>query len=263
MARRRLVVVQDTKLFQSGDRGGEESVMEYLAEPGAGTCLVFNTGQGVDRRRKIFKEVSRLGRAVECTRLKPAELTGWLAKLAGEEGCTMRRDAAEELLARCGRDMYTLYNEMKKLTCYAGPGSVVGLDMVRELAAPRVEENIFEVVDAIGGRDCQRALSGIRNLLLQKQQPQQIIGMVARQFRLIFNMRESVDVGLSREEIMAELKLHPFVYKKIFQQRNNFPPGQLVEIMNSLTELDYNIKTGRVFFYPAMETLVLKLCAGK
>jgi DNA polymerase-3 subunit delta len=135
--------------------------------------------------------------------------------------------------------------------------------MVRELVAGRVEENIFEVVDAIGSKDCVRALSGVRNLLLQKHQPQQITGMVARQFRLILQVRGLLESGRTRDEIIALLKLHPYVYKKIYQQRNNFSTGRLVRCINELAELDYRVKTGRTAFYPAMETLILKICAEK
>jgi len=265
MAGRRLVVVRGSGLFKGdGKKPDDESgILSYLAQPCTGTCLVFDTDKGVDKRRKVYKEAAKVGYAVEFTRLKPAELTKWLAKVAGEEGCSLHREAADELLSRCGRDMYTLYNEIKKLTCFLGPGKSIGPGVVREMVAGRVEENIFEVVDAAGEKDCLRALSGIRNLLLQKQQPQQIIGMVARQFRLILQVRELAAGGDTREQIIAALKMHPFVYQKIYRQRKNFDRAQLVGIINRLTELDYHIKTGRSVFYPAMETLIIKICAGR
>lgn len=266
IAGRRLVVVRNPVLFQPAQAKNdaeEKHLLEYLAGPPAGTCLVFDSGQGVDRRKKVYKEVARVGRAIEFTRLKPAELVKWLAKLAREQGCTLSREAAGELLARCGREMYTLYHEMGKLACYAGRGKEISPAMVRELVTGGVEENIFEVVDAIGLRDCARALSGIRSLLLQKYPPRQITGMVAKQFRMILQVRGLQEAGRTREEIGTLLQLHPFVYKKIQQQQNNFSTDRMVRCINELAELDYRVKTGRVAFYPAMETLILKICAEK
>lgn len=270
MAARRLVVVRDAGLFQGSEKkqaekkqAGENAILDYLAQPRAETCLVFDTGKGVDKRRKVYKEAARVGCAVEFTRLKPAELVKWLAKQAGAEGCSLQREAADEMLSRCGRDMYTLYNEIKKLACYTGPGKSIGPGLVRDMVAGRVDENIFEVVDAAGEKDCRRALSGIRGLLLQKQQPQQIIGMVARQFRLILQVRELAAGGAAREQIISALKMHPYVYQKIYRQRKNFDRTQLVGIISRLSELDYNVKTGQAAFYPAMETLLIKICAGK
>ncbi len=266
MAGRRLVVVRNTVLFRAspgkGD-GGEEHFLAYLSSPSSSTCLVLETPQDVDRRRKIYKEVTRVGRAIQFARLKPADLVKWLAKLAGEEGCTLRREAAEELLARCGRDMYTLYNEMQKLVCFAGAGRSIGPEAVRELVTGRAEESIFEVVDAIGEKNCPLALAGIRRLLLSGHQPQQIIGMTARQLRLIWQVKQLAGAGYSREQIISVLQLHPFVYRKIHAQRNNFRAEQLVKAINELNELDYKFKTGRVAFYPGMETFILRVCAEK
>lgn len=264
LAGRRLVLVRSPQMFEAKAEKNEQDtkhILDYLRSPCLGTCLVFETAKNVDKRRKIYKEINKVGRAIEFSSLKPTDLTKWLAKRASEEGCNIGREAVEELLARCGRDMYTLYHEMEKLVNYTGAGEMISPETVRQLVAPRLEDNIFEVVDAIGEKNYARALSGIRNLLLHKQPPQQILGMVARQFRLILQVQVLAREGRSREQIIATLHLHPFVYTKIYKQRNNFSAGQLVQALNNLTELDYALKTGRADFYPAMETFILKICA--
>jgi len=237
------------------------SLLDYLAAPNPNTCLVFDTGKNVDKRKKIYKETARLGRVLECVSLKPYELMQWLAKQAKEGGCSLDRRGAEELLARCGRDMNALYNEMQKLTSYAKSQGMVNQVVVKMLTAPRIEDNIFDVVDAIGERQCLRALSGIRDLLLSKEQPQSIIGMVARQFRLILQVQGLTQKGYSREQIIALLKMHPFVYSKIVLQRNNFSQAQLIDALTGLMQLDKAIKSGQADFYPAMETFIIKVCS--
>jgi len=262
----RITIVRNTVLFQSrtGSKVDDDKIIvEYIANPVLDSCLVLETAENVDRRKKIFKETARVGRVVEFSRLKAADLLKWLSKTAREEGCNLDREAAEELLTRCGNEMFVLYNEVRKLAIYTGGGKAIGVKAVRELVTGNVDENVFEVVDAIGKKDCIRALSGIQNLLMQKQQPPQIIGMVARQLRLILQVRGLVEAGLAREEIISSLKLHPFVYRKIYQQRNNFNLQQLINSLNTLADLDYSIKTGRAAFYPSIENLIVKICAQK
>lgn len=261
----RLVVVRNTDIFQAAAKKEADAkyILEYLSDPSPGTCLVFETSQKADRRKKVYKESVRVGKVLEFSRLKPAELIKWMAKLANEAECSLSRDAAGELLARCGQDMNTLCNEINKLACYTGPRKQIDIDMVKELVVGHLEESIFEVVDAIGEKNIVRALAGTRNLLLQKHQPQQIIGMVARQFRLIMQIKGLAEARYAREEIIATLKIHPFVYKKIYAQRKNFSIGQLVRALNNLNEIDYKIKTGQAAFHQAMETYILKICAEK
>lgn len=244
-------------------KADEKLFLDYLAAPPEGTCLILIAGSSVDRRKKTYKEVSRVGRVVEFSQLRPMDLKKWLAKRAREENCRLEPEAAELLLERCGRDMYTLYHEMDKLVSFMGQAGVISSGAVRELVAARIEESIFEVVDAIGLQDGRRALTGIRNLLLHKYPPPLIMGMVARQFRLLFQVKGLRDMGQSREEIMSALKLHPFVYQKVSRQCHNFNTGQLVRLIHDLVELDHRVKSGGAVFYPALETLILKICAQK
>ena len=73
MAARRLVIVRNAGLFRSSragageskERPGEAALQSYLDQPPAETCLVFDAGESVDRRRKIYKLVAQRGRAVE------------------------------------------------------------------------------------------------------------------------------------------------------------------------------------------------------
>lgn len=260
-AGQKLVVVRDAAILQKD--GDDKLILEYIERPNKGGCLVLETGQSIDRRKKLYKKIAAMGGAIEFVRLKASELTKWLAKQAWEEDAALTREAAEELLLRCGPDMYTLHNEMQKLTCFVGRGNTINLDTVKELVASRVEESIFEMVDAIGEKDGTKAIGGIRQLLRQKQQPQQIIGMIARQFRLIYQVRGMTEAGTAREEIIKTLKMHPFVYKKISLQQKNFSSGQLVQAIMRLAELDYLVKTGGGSFSELIDTYILKLCFEK
>ena len=261
IAGQKLVVVRDAAVLQKD--GDDKRILEYLERPNKGCCLVFEAGLSIDRRKKLYKKIAAMGGAIEFTRLKAPELTKWLAKQAREEDAALTREAAEELLLRCGPDMYTLHHEMQKLACYVGGGNTINVDTVKELVASRVEESIFEMVDAIGEKDGAKAIGGIRQLLRQKQQPQQIIGMIARQFRLLYQVRGMLEAGTAREEIIKTLKIHPFVYKKISLQQQNFSGGQLVQAITRLADLDYLVKTGGGSFSELIETFILKLCFEK
>ncbi|WP_027365394.1 DNA polymerase III subunit delta [Desulfotruncus alcoholivorax] len=260
-AGRKLVVVRDAAILQKD--ADDKQILEYLERPNKGCCLVFETRQSIDRRKKLYKKIATMGGAIEFTRLKTPDLTKWLAKQAREEGAALTREAAEELLLRCGPDMYTLHNEMQKLACFVGTGNTINMDTVKELVASRVEESIFEMVDAIGEKDGTRAIEGIRQLLRQKQQPQQIIGMIARQFRLLYQVQGMIEAGTAREEIIKTLRMHPFVYKKISLQHKNFSSEQLVRTIMRLADLDYLVKTGGGNFSELIETFILKLCFEK
>ena len=130
---------------------------------------------------------------------------------------------------------------------------------VGQLVTPAIEDNIFVIMDAIGQKRCRDALRDIRELLLAKEPASRILAMIARQFRLLLQISDLSGRGMKEKEIISKLKLHQFVYRKISAQKVNFSKKQLIEIISVLANLDTDIKTGKQEFYPALETLLLKI----
>ncbi|MFZ5649636.1 MAG: DNA polymerase III subunit delta [Bacillota bacterium] len=271
-SQRRLLVVKNAGFFSpdksatdSGDEsrphpGKEETrLLKYLASPNPDTCLVFDAGENVDRRKKTFKEISKTGKAIEFSLLRTDELTRWLDKQARLSGKSLAPGAAAEILARAGNTLQSLSQEIHKLISYAGESSSITPEDVAAATPPHPEEDVFAVVDAIGERNIKRAIEGINRLVRQKHPPPVILAMVARQIRLILRIGEAVRSG-SQGEIIRRLGIHPYVARKISAQQKNFDRKQLIRSLSSLHHLDVGVKSGRQDFLPAMENLLINIC---
>lgn len=272
MAARRLVIVRHPVLFKAvkaradgekvGIKPGEAALFAYLEQPAHDTCLIFNSDT-VDKRRKSYKLVAKRGRAVEFSLLKPVELIRWLEQQARQGNRGIRRQAAEELVHRCRGSLMLLSKEIEKLINYTAPGETITLADIDDLVPARTEDSIFAVVDAIGERQWAKAAGGIRDLVLNREQPHYILAMIARQFRLILLAGQLKKEGCPGGELVARLGVHPFVAKKVQEQGKNFSDQQLLKILESLQEVDVSIKTSRQEFYPAMEMMILKTWADE
>jgi len=273
---KRLVVVKNPVFFKPARKSGEyvseagEEVkssgkeiplLNYLKNPLTSTCLIFTTGDPVDKRKKLFQLIKKNGRAVEFTLLSRGELARWLAQKAGAAGKRFTPEAADAFLESAGPSLQKLVLELDKLFNYtAGCEEITPAD-VRRVCTFSVEENIFKIVDALGNKRCGEALAGIKEMLAAKEPPLRLLSMITRQFRLMLQVRDLMGRGYPAREIPARLKMHPYVYKKIAAQCQNFDYGSLAGAFESLLELDLAVKTGRQEFYPAIESLLLKLCA--
>jgi len=274
-ADKRLVLVKNSNLFNrkknSGDlpedgdtasvRKDEAPLLSYIAGPNPGTCLVFDAGEEIDKRKKVYKEIAKNGKAIEFTLLKAEELTMWLEKQARLAGKTLAPGAASEILARAGNNLQCLWVEINKLITYAGVNKVITVDDVACATPPHPEEDVFAVVDAIGERNASRAIAGINRLLLQKHPPPAILVMVARQIRLILRAGEAIRSGNQIRELSQTLGIHPFVAKKIAAQQKNFNRDQLIRWLLNLHELDVTVKSGKQEFLPGMEALIINICS--
>ena len=248
-----------------GDVAGEKAtpnekvLLNYFENPAPSTCLILVVRGVPDKRKRIFRSIKKNGRVVEFTYLSKGDLRQWLDRRAKAAGKTLELGAAEVLLNRAGPSLQNLAMEWEKLDNYtAGRDGIKRAD-VEQLVTPAAEENIFAIMDAMCNRRSWEALRGVKELLLAKEPPPRLLAMIARQFRLLLQITDLSARGAQEKEIIAKLKLHPFVYRKIAAQKNNFSQAALIEALQTLATLDADMKTGRQEFYPALETFLLKM----
>jgi len=276
-AERRLVVVRNPAFFKPSGRAGEgvhvagenkkalgkeAPLLDYLKNPLSSTCLIFTTGEALDKRKHLFQVIKKTGRVVEFKRLVRDELARWLTQKAQRDGKRFAAGAGEALMDVAGSSLQRLVTELEKLFSYTAGCEVITSEDVRELCPPGAEENIFAIVDAVGNRRCGEALAGIKELLAAKEPPARILSMIARQFRLLLQVHDLLERGCPAREVPARLNLHSYVARRVADQSKNFNRQALIKAIESLAELDLAVKTGRREFYPAVEVFLLKLSTG-
>lgn len=274
-AARRLVVVKNPSFFKAAKRGGETgeeespkpsgreaTLLEYIKNPSPSSCLVFTTGETIDKRKRLFQAIKKYGREMEFTYLSPGDLSRWVAKRAGQGGRRFAPGAANALLDAAGPSLQALSLEIEKLIHYTAGREVITAEEISLLCPPRLEENIFKVVDAVGNRRYGEALAGIQDMLAAKEPPLKILSMIARQFRILLMVRDLSERGCPVREVPEKLKIHPFVAQKATVQSRNFSKPLLTRALAALSEVDVGVKTGKMEFYPAMETFLLTLSRG-
>jgi DNA polymerase-3 subunit delta len=191
---------------------------------------------------------------------KGSALPAWIVRRAKAEGGEFTPQAAQMLASVVGDDPRLLVQEIVKLLTHAGFSRAVTPEDIAALTPESAYTNIFDMVDAIGGRDGARALR-----LLRKTEEQGNVGgvfaMIVRQFRLLLLAREALDSGTPASRLAPALNVHPFVAQKIAGQARNFDLPSLETVYRRLRDIDEEVKSGRIELDTAMEALVAQLAA--
>ncbi|HZJ83225.1 MAG TPA: DNA polymerase III subunit delta, partial [Clostridia bacterium] len=249
MAPKRVVVLKGFPLIDGGQEGevDENEFLKYIKTISETTCLILY-GQGkVDKRKRIYKHINKVGKALEFNHLRGRDLYTWISQTVGRQGKNISYNTAKYLVDRVGNDLEHILNELKKLVPYIENNKDIDIDSIDEVVAATLEQSIFKLVDAIGDKRSREALEVLGNLLSDgKQAIQPILGMVARQFRLILQCKEYYKRGYNPNSLSTKLKQRPFVVKKCLAQGRNFTSDQLKRGLKLCLELDYEIKSGQI-----------------
>src|SRR6266568_719959 len=137
-----------------------EVLLGYLQDPSPTTCLIFQ-GEKIDQRKKFFSEFKRTGQLVEYKRFYENQLGAFIRDEMSACGKRIEPAAAELLVYLAGSNLSELTAQLEKLITYVADRPVIALDDVRTIVSDTKVDSVFELANALGGRDLA---GGIRRL---------------------------------------------------------------------------------------------------
>ncbi|RJQ34437.1 DNA polymerase III subunit delta [Candidatus Parcubacteria bacterium] len=203
--------------------------------------LVFWQNDKPDTRTKLYKTLSKFKFSEEFNKLKPNELNRWINQQVNKHHKTIKNSALSLLVNSVGNDLWQLNQEINKLVNYAE--SEINEDDVKTLVQAKIDDNIFNLVDALGNRDKSLALKLIEEKLNAGVNSQYILTMIIRQFRLIIKAKALEKQAKYSGALAQALKVPNMIADKLLAQSKKYEMEQLKKIYFELMNLDEKLKT--------------------
>ena len=248
----KLVVVRNADEICSSDE-----LREYIQNPLPATCLILMVEKSIPSSLKKYE--------VKLDKLDSRKRAEWIRKKVGEFKKGIAFEAIQLLRELAGDDLGRLSHEIEKLVLFVGEKPSISKEDVQNIHPSGSQEmNIFNFVDALGNRDKKQALRILKDLILSEDIGR-ILGMIARQFRLILQSKELSKKGYSQTRIAQEIEIRQsWLVGKVLGQARNFSSEALAKKFETLVNAELDIKTNRIHrMQPlfSLEILVSKLCS--
>ncbi|MCA1688068.1 MAG: DNA polymerase III subunit delta [Actinobacteria bacterium] len=217
-------------------------VVDYLENPAPGADLVL-LGRKLGARERLLAAAKKSGEVHDFEQPTGKALVRWLVAHAKKLGLDLPEDVAQNLIDRCSGDKMRLISETEKLALYVGEGSATR-EGVEALCPPDVQSNIFAFVDSLATGDRGKALKLLEDLISTGEPPLRVTYMVRRQFGLVARARALFERGASQREVAGELKVPPFVARKLEEQARGLGEGDLERALALILDLERGLKGG-------------------
>ncbi len=266
MGERTLTEVRDFDINRTSayDPEALKTLLSELPE-WATVVFVFAPGYGPDSRLGAVKAIKKLGRDLEFTSPREAELTRWVMRRAESLGKKIDGGTANYLIWICGSRMNTLIPELLKIAGVAGE-EITRRD-IDAVAKKAPETTIFHLTDALGARDFDKASALLADLLADRDEPpQKQIAMVSEQYRRLYVARVARDNGLDESFItdcIPELTGRAYPLRLLKEACRHYSLKRLARAVELCIECDYGMKTNgpepaelmkELLIYLAMDT---------
>jgi DNA polymerase-3 subunit delta len=161
--------------------------------------------------RNWRKAVEKAGGLVLEVKSDPKRTKDEVRRRVNAAGKSMSERAAESLVEMCGGSLSRSVDELDKLLIYVGNASAIQEDDVRTIVVASRDWNVFRMVDSITSGEVGEALRQLRVLMGSSPKAEsaahaQIVPMVARAMRLLWQARVCLDVGVSPGDAPPEVR---------------------------------------------------------
>jgi len=247
LAEKRMVVVEN--VLSSSDKTMLADLIERI-EKGKisdSTVVVFYQADVLSKVKeaKLLDEILKKEKyAKEFELLRGEKLITWAGSELKNRGGKISRLALQYLCDNVGADIWHLNSLLDQLAAYK-PGAEIELADVQLFLEEKLDDNVFNLTDAIIAGNHKRALKLLDDQRKLGVEDPKIFGAVLWQFRVLVSMRDLHErEDLKSDEMAKKLKLHPFVVKKNLPVIKKYTLAQLQEIYRKLLDIDIKTKTG-------------------
>ena len=232
-----------------------EELLKYV-ENSSSLNLLFVVSDKYDDRKKIIKDLKKKMEFIKVSS-DTVEFTKNCLK-----GYKVEDGVITLLVNNTLGDISRLYNECNKLKIYKINDKYISKEDVLELAVKKLGDSTditFQFSRSLAEKDKKKALSLYQELLDYQIEALSIIGLLASQFRIMFQVKVLEEKNMRNDEIAKTLNEKSYRITKTRELTRYYSKRELLDLMIKLEDIDLKIKTTSVDANTLVQLFILNI----
>ena len=245
-AERQLVVVKEAQMMKS-----LEELAIYCQNPLESTVLVIAMhGASADKRKSLYKTVSKMGVVVESQTLRDYELPRWIPSFYHAKGLDIAPDAAALLAEYAGTDLGKIAIETEKMLKNLPEGTVkvTASDIEKNVGISR-QFSIFELTKELSMKNASKALRIATYIGSSAKfaMPAAVSALYTHFYRILkYEALLMQNPRPANDQKAKVLGVNPYFFGEYDAAVRNYPMRKCMAVIALLKEYDFKGKGGDV-----------------
>ncbi len=256
LSNKKVVVIKNVENIKYDDfKDSCNHLFKYIEKPNPDNLLIIEARK-LNSISKLTKELKKRCVYREIT-LDPVNYIKNALK-----GYKIDENAILLLKEYCLGDITKIAQECEKLKNYDFDTREITSDDIRELVVKKLGDSkdlVFAFSKSIAKRDKKDALKKYRELLSYNIEPFSIIGLLASQIRIIYQVKLLEKRRMNNKEIADTLEEKEFRIKKTKELTNLYTEKELLILMQELSKIDLKLKTSDIDANHLIEMFILNI----
>lgn len=262
LSEEKTIVVTNADFFGTSKINEEDlsQITSYIENPNPNTKIIFTTTNGIDSRKKQVKYIKENYSLINIPSWDKKKTREEAQKYLTEKGYKIDYNTVNFLIENTYNNIDVLFNELDKIICYySKPCQIIYEDVIK-IVGREVDSNSFHFISAVIDKDLEKSINLMNSLKVYKVESLSLIMLLAREYRLMYYVKNLRNNNYSMPNICKELSLAEWQVSKLYNNGLKYNEKELLKNLYMLGELDYKIKRGIYDKDIALYPFLLEVC---
>lgn len=258
----KFIIVRNANFFGSGKISEKDStiLLKYLENPNSLTNIIFICSEKIDSRKKLSKIIKDKYEIITIPNLKYYEIEKRVEEYLQKLKYKVDKETVKLIVSNSLNNYDLVMNEVEKIILYYSQACYIKKEDVEKIVSKSINQNNFLFVDTLIEGNLEKSLELLKDLKTMKIEPTILLALIARDIRIMLNIKKLLEQNKREYEILSELKLMDWQLEKYLKKIFPYKVKELEEWLIKLTNIDLKIKSGKIDKYYALELLILDIC---
>lgn len=241
---RKIVIVKHIEEIENLSDKAFTMWEKYFKNPNPDVVLLIDLNTSYDISKRVADLIYSYGYTIEVEDIEKDKYPDFVLSLLQEDGYDMDKNAILMLLERTNYEFNLLTQELTKLKIYKIDTKKINESDVLSLVPKNLEDNIFELTNAMIANQSARMIEIYEDLMRQNEDPLRILNFIANKLRELFHARLLLNKGYGKAEIAQHFNYSSGRTYYLMKNASSMSVEQIEKQLKKLTQLDYEIKSG-------------------
>lgn len=254
LSSRKIVIIKNIEAVNEKEENDSiEHLLKYIENPNPDNLLIIETKgfkskkkENEDNNKKDKKSINLEKELKKKCKTIEIEINSKSFIKSCFKGYDISQATINLLDEYCLEDITKIKSEADKLKNYKIDEKKITEDDIKELVVKKLgdpRDLTFKFTRCLGERDRKNALACYKELLKYNIEPLQVIGNLASQIRIIYQVKILDKRYLSSKDMANMLDEKEFRIKKTRELIPYYSENDLLKLMQKLSDIDLRIKT--------------------
>lgn len=253
------IIVYNCKLFSNSKLSDEDSkiLIDYLENPNPNNIVIFVGSENEDSRKKITKILKSNNAIFNYNNIKYNVLNEHITKYIKKNSFNISEEIIGYITKSSNMNYDIVCNEIDKLCLAFGNNPTI--DDARRIVSSNLTENVFKFLDELSMKNHAKAKELLDELKILKIEPATIIGLMYREYRLMFLYKFAMENNISLNDVFKSDRLMDWQINKIANKCQKLSLSYIKKIISIIANYDYLYKSGKIDRSVVLDTILIDI----